>query len=90
MALEPAAPLETTLAALRAIEGIGEWAVQYIAMRSLGWPNAFPEDDTMFMKRSGSAGPFELDQLAARREHWQPWRAYAAVRIWDLIDESNP
>lgn len=90
MALEPAAPLETTLGALRAIEGIGEWAVQYIAMRSLGWPNAFPEDDTMFMKRSGSAGPFELDRLAARREQWQPWRAYAAVRIWDLIDESNP
>jgi len=82
--LEPAAPLETTLSTLRGIEGIGEWAVQYIAMRSLGWPNAFPENDPALQKMPGVASPLELDRLA---EKWQPWRAYAAIRIWERFDE---
>ncbi len=83
MALEPAAPLEPTLAALRRIKGIGEWAVQYIAMRSLGWPNAFPEDEPVLQKLRGDASSFERDRLA---EQWQPWRAYAAVRIGEQFD----
>jgi AraC family transcriptional regulator of adaptative response / DNA-3-methyladenine glycosylase II len=84
MALEPAAPLETTLSTLRGVKGIGEWAVQYIAMRSLGWPNAFPEDDRLPRKLPGGASPSKLGRLA---EQWQPWRAYATVRIWNLLDE---
>lgn len=87
MVLEPAAPLETTLATLREIEGIGEWAIQYIAMRALGWPNAFPDVDAVPRELSGDVGPWELDRLA---EQWQPWRAYATVRIWDLLDEPYP
>lgn len=70
IALEPAAPLEETLAALRGIHGIGEWAVQYIAMRSLGWPNAFPDDAT-------ASAP------DCRASAWQPWRAYASVHLWN-------
>jgi len=80
MDLQPAAPLETTLATLRSIEGIGECAVQYIAMRSLAWPNAFPEDDPVPRKVRGGASPLELDRLI---EQWQPWRAYATIRIWE-------
>lgn len=73
--LEPAAPLDETLTALRNIDGIGEWAIQYIAMRALGWPNAFPEDD-----------PVLTSQPDHHADKWQPWRAYATVRIWDQLE----
>ena len=31
--------------ALRALPGVGEWTAQYIAMRALAWPDAFPHTD---------------------------------------------
>jgi AraC family transcriptional regulator of adaptative response / DNA-3-methyladenine glycosylase II len=77
--LEPLAPLDDTLAALRCIRGIGEWTVQYIAMRSLGWPNAFPQDDAVLKKQLGFAKGSSLRQHAGR---WEPWRAYAAMHVW--------
>lgn len=79
IALEPLVPLEETLAALRHIRGIGEWTVQYIAMRALGWPNAFPEGDAVLKKHLG------LPTAAALNDHanqWAPWRAYATVHLW--------
>jgi len=75
LALEPAAPLEETLVALRRIDGIGEWAVQYIAMRALGWPNAFPDGAT-------------ASALERRASAWQPWRAYASVHLWNHPEEA--
>jgi len=72
--LDPAAPLDETLAALRGIRGVGEWAVQYIAMRALGWPNAFPDDAT-------------AAQPDRRAPAWQPWRAYAAVHLWNRSEQ---
>jgi AraC family transcriptional regulator, regulatory protein of adaptative response / DNA-3-methyladenine glycosylase II len=77
--LEPLAPLEETLAALSRIHGIGEWALQYIAMRALAWPNAFPDDDTVLKKQLGYSSASALNQHADR---WQPWRAYATLHIW--------
>jgi len=79
IALEPLAPLEETLAALRRIRGIGEWTVQYIAMRSLAWPNAFPEGDAVLKKQLGYSSASALSQHANR---WQPWRAYATLHVW--------
>jgi AraC family transcriptional regulator of adaptative response / DNA-3-methyladenine glycosylase II len=77
--LEPLVPLEETLAALRQIRGVGEWTVQYIAMRALGWPNAFPEGDAVLRKRLGCATAAQLNEHASQ---WAPWRAYATVHIW--------
>ncbi|MFT4066182.1 AlkA N-terminal domain-containing protein [Paraburkholderia sp.] len=77
--LEPAAPLEDTLHALRRIRGLGEWTVQYIAMRSLGWPNAFPEGDAVLKKQLGYSSASELSRHA---DQWQPWRAYATLHVW--------
>lgn len=92
MVLEPAAPLEETLEALRRIRGLGEWAVQYIAMRALGWPNAFPEHDPVLGTLPDCPNPSRPNQHADHTDHtdhadrWQPWRAYAAVRIWDQLE----
>jgi AraC family transcriptional regulator, regulatory protein of adaptative response / DNA-3-methyladenine glycosylase II len=77
--LAPAAPLEETLAALRRIPGIGEWAVQYIAMRALAWPNAFPEGDPVLKRRLGHSSAAALSRHAGQ---WQPWRAYATLHMW--------
>jgi AraC family transcriptional regulator, regulatory protein of adaptative response / DNA-3-methyladenine glycosylase II len=84
MTLAPAAPLEETLAALRRIRGIGEWAVQYIAMRALGWPNAFPEDNDPVRRKQ--PGRSTLPPLSGDAGKWQPWRAYATVHIWNQIE----
>ncbi|MEX3939414.1 AlkA N-terminal domain-containing protein [Paraburkholderia sp. BR10937] len=81
--LEPAAPLEETLRALRNIHGIGEWAVQYIAMRALAWPNAFPPCDLKLKKRLGYARASALGRHAGQ---WEPWRAYATLHMWSQLE----
>ena len=56
--LEPSAPVEATVAALEELPGIGPWTAQYIAMRALAWPDAFPHPDVAVlkaMKRKGAA-----------------------------------
>ena len=41
--LEPMVAVEETISGLRALPGFGEWTAQYIAMRALAWPDAFPQ-----------------------------------------------
>jgi AraC family transcriptional regulator of adaptative response / DNA-3-methyladenine glycosylase II len=69
--LEVNMPLEETLAKLRSISGIGEWTVQYLAMRALGWPNALPPGDSV------------LKKLAPSIVQRSPWCSYAVVHLWD-------
>ncbi|MFO1300026.1 MAG: hypothetical protein U1F17_06505 [Burkholderiaceae bacterium] len=79
LALEPRAPVEATLAALQAIPGIGDWTAQYIAMRALCWPDAFPAGDLAVLKALGASTPA---QARERARAWQPWRAYAVMDLW--------
>ena len=64
---------------LRAIPGIGEWTAQYVAMRALAWPDAFPHSDLALMKALGENNP---KKVLARGEAWRPWRAYAVMHLW--------
>ncbi len=48
--LEPGADVEETLKGLLALPGVGTWTAQYIAMRALAWPDAFPHTDHGVMK----------------------------------------
>jgi AraC family transcriptional regulator of adaptative response / DNA-3-methyladenine glycosylase II len=66
---------EATIARLCEILGICDWTAQYIAMRALGWPDAFPAGD-LVLRRELGAKPGEA------AEQWRPWRAYAAIHIW--------
>ena len=77
--LEPGRRIEETLAQLRKIPGIGEWTAQYIAMRALSWPDAFPHTDLGIRKGLGENNPGKILKLA---EKWRPWRAYAALHLW--------
>jgi AraC family transcriptional regulator of adaptative response / DNA-3-methyladenine glycosylase II len=78
------ASLEQAIAKLRALPGIGEWTAQYIAMRELREPDAFPAADVGLLRAMADAdGRRPLpDQLLARAEAWRPWRAYAALHLW--------
>lgn len=39
---------------LQAIRGIGSWTAQYIAMRAMGWPDAFLPTDAGIKGAAGS------------------------------------
>jgi AraC family transcriptional regulator of adaptative response / DNA-3-methyladenine glycosylase II len=70
----------------RALRGIGEWTTQYVAMRALGEPDAFPAGDLGLLRASGAASPKELEQ---RSGQWRPWRAYAAMHLWQSGKENS-
>ena len=78
--------VDTFLERLCEIPGIGKWTAQYIAMRALGEPDAFPAGDLGLLRASGAAGPKQLELLA---EHWRPWRAYAAMYLWQTEKENS-
>ena len=74
---------EVTMAQLRELPGVGEWTAQYIAMRALGWPDAFPHTDLGIRKALGSVSPRRVLEMA---EAWRPWRAYAAMHLWKSLE----
>ena len=86
LVLEPGAPLAPTLAALQAIAGIGPWTAQYIAMRALQWPDAFPAGDVALHKALGLLKHPQARALAHEASlAWQPWRSYATIRAWSQL-----
>ena len=76
--------LEDAIVQLRALPGIGEWTAQYIAMRELREPDAFPAADIGLMRAMADADGRRptAPELLARAERWRPWRAYAAQHLW--------
>lgn len=72
---------ELFLARLCEIPGIGKWTAQYVAMRALGEPDAFPSTDLGLLRALALPNPRELER---RAEFWRPWRAYAAMYLWTV------
>lgn len=72
-------------AALRALPGIGAWTAEYVALRALGDPDAWPEGDLGLRRAvarlAGGPAP-TLRAVRARAEAWRPWRAYATLHLW--------
>jgi len=69
---------------LTRIPGIGDWTAHYIAMRAMGEPDAFPASDLGIIKAL-QQGDKRLTpkQIRQRAEEWRPWRAYAAMYLWN-------
>ena len=67
------------------IPGIGKWTAQYIAMRALREPDAFPSGDLGLLRALGAANSRDLER---RAEAWRPWRAYAAMCLWSTQDRA--
>lgn len=79
----PRRSLEEAVARLTELPGIGPWTAQYIAMRALREPDAFPHADLGLLRAlETSAGRPSPAGLLARAEAWRPWRAYAASHLW--------
>lgn len=84
--VEPAADAGMTMVALKQLPGIGDWTASYIAMRALRDPDAFPQGDLGLLKA------LQLDRpkaLLAVAEDWRPWRAYAALHLWNGLNSGG-
>jgi AraC family transcriptional regulator of adaptative response / DNA-3-methyladenine glycosylase II len=69
------------------IPGIGKWTAQYVAMRALGEPDAFPSSDLGLLRAMNLALGSSRD-LERHAEAWRPWRAYAAMYLWRIASQS--
>jgi AraC family transcriptional regulator, regulatory protein of adaptative response / DNA-3-methyladenine glycosylase II len=76
--------LEETVLRLRSIAGVGEWTAQYIALRQLREPDAFPASDIGLRRALADDDGRRpaAAELLERAEQWRPWRAYAAQHLW--------
>ena len=78
---------DTFLGLLCEIPGIGKWTAQYVAMRALREPDAFPSSDLGLLRALKIKSYRDLE---SRAEAWRPWRAYAAMYLWKLGAVSLP
>ncbi|MHA7987631.1 DNA-3-methyladenine glycosylase family protein [Rathayibacter sp. CAU 1779] len=66
-------------AELLALPGIGPWTVDYLALRVLRDPDAYPVGDLVLRRALGGVSPAEALEIG---ERWHPWRAYATMHLW--------
>lgn len=82
---------EALIERLCALPGIGPWTAHYIAMRALGWPDAFPPNDVAVLKAMRQIFDVHSQRDAERQaQAWQPWRAYAVLRLWNSLAPAVP
>lgn len=88
--LDFGAPVEEVTAALARLPGFGDWTAQYVALRALGEPDAFPSGDLVLRRMAAVDGtPLTSSALAARAEAWRPWRGYAVLHLWRAAGALN-
>lgn len=85
LAQDPAEFVDT----LTAIRGVGDWTAQYVAMRALKNPDAFPGSDLGLLKAIEYPDRVTAKELMSRAEEWRPWRAYAALLLWSSLPGSG-
>ncbi|HEY3275612.1 MAG TPA: Ada metal-binding domain-containing protein [Syntrophorhabdaceae bacterium] len=84
--LGPDSDVEEEIKHLATLTGFGPWTVEYLALRALGWPDAFPSTDYGVRKALGNPPQGEVEALART---WSPWRAYALVALWDYLQKAR-
>lgn len=77
---------EEEMQKLLGLPGFGPWTAQYIAMRALAWPDAFPATDYGVKKALEGLSPKEISSLA---ENWRPWRSYATIALWNSLSKGT-
>ena len=83
--LGPGVIVEEQMERLLAVRGIGPWSANYLAMRTLSYPDAFMETDSGVAHALPGLSPRQRATLA---ERWRPWRSYANVCLWNTLSES--
>jgi AraC family transcriptional regulator, regulatory protein of adaptative response / DNA-3-methyladenine glycosylase II len=91
LALDPGADRAEARSRLLALHGIGPWTAEYVAMRALSDPDAFPTTDLgvrRALEQLSHAG--DPAAAAALAERWRPWRAYAVQHLWASLAAARP
>ena len=84
--MQSAGAPDALITTLCALPGIGPWTAHYIAMRALGWPDAFPPNDVAVLKAMKQLFNVSTQRQAeAHAQAWRPWRAYAVLRLWNNL-----
>ncbi len=87
--LNSSADVQATITALKELPGIGDWTAQYIAMRALRWPDAFPAGDiALHNALDVRAAKHPAREAEARSQAWRPWRSYAVIRAWSTLSSA--
>lgn len=71
---------------LMEIRGIGPWTANYIAMRALGYPDAFLETDAGVKEAMEG---YTKKEIAAMSAEWSPWRSYAVMGLWNSLEDNE-
>ncbi len=91
LTLDAGADRDEARRGLLAVPGIGPWTAEYIAMRALRDPDAFPASDLGIhhaLQRHGHDGrPGAAERLSRA---WRPYRAYAVLHLWADLAAAVP
>ncbi len=83
LTLDAGAERDQARTRLSALAGIGPWTVEYVAMRALRDPDAFPAADLGVRRALEQLGEDGRPSAALRlSERWRPYRAYAVQHLW--------
>lgn len=83
--------LDDAVRQLTALPGIGDWTAQYLAMRALGEPDAFPAGDLGVRQALAVDGVLPSERAVRERaERWRPWRSYAVLALWTEPRNAKP
>lgn len=85
----PEQTLDEFIANWTALPGIGDWTAQYIAMRGLRHPDAFPAGDLVLRQQAGQGSILSERQLRERAEAWRPWRSHAVIQLWQAANTAK-
>lgn len=78
-----AASTDELVKSLTLAPGARHWIGQYVAMRALGEPDAFPVGDHIVSRAmGGSRSVLSPEAMQRRAERWRPWRSYATLHLW--------
>lgn len=84
--IERAGDLESAEKRLTAIRGIGPWTANYVLMRCLRFPDAFPIADVglqnAIKQALGSETKPTKEEILKLAAPWKNWEAYATFYLW--------
>jgi AraC family transcriptional regulator of adaptative response / DNA-3-methyladenine glycosylase II len=86
--LEFGADWTAAVPALLAFPGIGSWTAEYVALRGLGDPDAFPGTDLGIRYALVDLGvPDHGRTISDLADRWRPLRSYAAQYLWTHLGD---
>lgn len=78
--------IKTARRKLMQLHGVGQWTVDYVALRCLGDPAAFPVNDVGLQnavkQQLGLNKKPTADDVVKFSDRWQNWQAYATFYLW--------